>query len=121
MVALLGVMVTLMAGVFVYHLYRRVRRSNQQLREAIFHVAALEAMASKLSGEIELDEAYVGGRRKGKRGRSAAGKSVGFGLLERDGRVSHKVVEHVTADTLMTQIKTGTRTGSVYSTEAFRG
>nr|WP_326532394.1 GGDEF domain-containing protein [Rhodoferax sp.] len=34
MVALLGVVVTLMAGVFVYHLYRRVRRSNQKLREA---------------------------------------------------------------------------------------
>lgn len=34
MVALLGVVVTLMAGVFVFHLYQRVRRSNQQLREA---------------------------------------------------------------------------------------
>jgi transposase len=45
-----------------------------------------------------------GGRRKGKRGRGAAGKSVVFGLLERDGRVYTKVVENVIADNLMTLI-----------------
>ncbi|NGZ07840.1 MAG: hypothetical protein CV088_00410 [Nitrospira sp. LK70] len=44
-----------------------ISRVYQKLRAAIFHVAELEAMASKLSGEIELDEAYFGGRRKGKR------------------------------------------------------
>ena len=48
-----------------------VSRVYQKLREAIFHIAELEAMESKLSGEIELDEAYFGGRRKGKRGRGA--------------------------------------------------
>ena len=57
-----------------------ITRVYQKLREAIFHVAELEAMESKLSGEIELDEAYFGGRRKGKRGRGAAGKSIVFGL-----------------------------------------
>ena len=40
-----------------------------------------------LGGEVELDEAYFGGRRKGKRGRGAAGKVPVFGILERDGRV----------------------------------
>jgi len=98
-----------------------ISRVYQKLREAIFHVAELEAMASKLSGEIELDEAYFGGRRKGKRGRGAAGKSVVFGLLERDGRVYTKVVENVTADNLMTHIRAKTRKGSVYYTDAFKG
>ena len=53
----------------------------QRLREAIYYLAELEA--GKLKGEIELDEAYFGGKRKGQRGRGAAGKSVVFGLLER--------------------------------------
>ena len=36
-------------------------------------------------GEIEVDESYFGGRRKGKRGRSVAGKIPVFGLLNRGG------------------------------------
>jgi transposase len=98
-----------------------ISRVYQKLRTAVFHVAELEGMASKLSGESELDEAYFGGRRKGRRGRGAAGKSVVFGLLERDGRVYTKVVEHVSADTLMAHIQTTTRKDSVYYTDAFRG
>ena len=98
-----------------------ISRVYQRLRAAIFHVAELEAMESKLSGEIELDEAYFGGRRKGQRGRGAAGKSVVFGLLERDGRVYTKVVENVSAETLMTHIRANARKGSVYYTDAFKG
>lgn len=38
-------------------------------------------------GEIELDESYFGGIRKGKRGRGAGGKTAVFGLLKRNGKV----------------------------------
>ncbi len=38
-------------------------------------------------GEIEADESYFGGARKGKRGRGAAGKIAVFGLLKRNGKV----------------------------------
>jgi len=96
-----------------------ITRVYQRLREALFHVTELEA--GKLKGEIELDEAYFGGRRKGKRGRGARGKSIVFGLLERDGRVYTKVVENVTAEELMHHIRAKTRKGSVYYTDAFRG
>lgn len=65
--------------------YKAVKRIYDNLRLAI--VRACEREAGKMSGEIELDEAYFGGRRKGKRGRGAGGKSIVFGLLERDGRV----------------------------------
>ena len=98
--------------------YQAVTRVYQHLREAIYHVAELEA--GKLKGEIEIDEAYFGGRRKGKRGRGAAGKSIVFGLLERNGQVYTKVVEQVTADELMSHIKQHTRKGSVYYTDTFR-
>jgi transposase len=96
-----------------------ITRVYQRLREALFHLTELEA--GRLKGEIELDEAYFGGRRKGKRGRGAAGKSVVFGLLERDGKVYTKVVQSVTAEELMRHIKGHTRKGSVYYTDAFRG
>jgi transposase len=96
-----------------------VTRIYQRLREALYYLTELEG--GRLKGEIELDEAYFGGKRKGKRGRGAAGKSLVFGLLERDGRVYTKVVERITAEELMTHIKAKTRKGSVYYTDAFRG
>ena len=95
--------------------WKAVTRIYQRLREVLYHVTELEG--GKLKGEIELDEAYFGG----KRGRGAAGKSVVFGLLERDGRVYTQVVESVSADQLMRPIRAKTRTGSVYYTDAFRG
>jgi len=98
--------------------YQSVTRVYQRLREALYHVTELEG--GKLKGEIELDESYFGGRRKGKRGRGAGGKSIVFGLLERNGRVYTKVVEQVTAEELMAHIKKYTRKGSVYYTDTFR-
>ena len=98
--------------------YQAVSRVYQKLREALYHIAELEG--GKLKGEIEIDEAYFGGRRKGKRGRGAAGKSIVFGLLEREGRVYTKVVTNVTALELMAHIRLHTRKGSVYYTDTFR-
>ena len=98
--------------------YQSVTRVYHGVREAVYHVAELEA--GKLKGEIEIDEAYFGGRRKGRRGRGSSGKSIVFGLLERDGKVYTKVVEQVTADELMAHIRKHTRKGSVYYTDTFR-
>ncbi|MBD2782989.1 transposase, partial [Xenorhabdus szentirmaii] len=42
---------------------------------------------SWFEGEIEIDESYFGGRRKGQRGRGAADKVPVFGLLKRGGKV----------------------------------
>jgi transposase len=44
------------------------------------------------SGEIEFDESYFGGKRKGQRGRGAAGKVPVFGLLKRGGKVYTKII-----------------------------
>ena len=52
-------------------------------------------------GEIEVDESYFGGIRKGKRGRGAAGKVPFFGILKRGGRVYTKVIPDVRSSTLM--------------------
>jgi len=51
--------------------------------------------ADKLNGELELDESYFGGKRKGNRGRGANNKAIVFGILERKGKVYTKIVENV--------------------------
>lgn len=98
--------------------YKAVKRIYDNLRLRI--IGECEREAGKLSGEIELDEAYFGGRRKGQRGRGAGGKSVVFGLLERDGRVYTKVVDAVSKEVLMAVIQRRSRKGSVYYTDQFR-
>ena len=50
-------------------------------------ISETRAKASPLSGEVEVDESYFGGRRKGKRERRAAGKVPVFGILKRGGKV----------------------------------
>ena len=52
-------------------------------------------------GEIEIDESYFGGVRKGKRGRGAAGKVPVFGLLKRGGKVYAKVITNTKSTTLI--------------------
>ena len=56
-----------------------------RLREIIAYELEAESTAM-FGGEIEVDESYFGGRRKGKRGRGAAGKVRYFGYLSGAGR-----------------------------------
>lgn len=69
-----------------------------RLRQLICQAIEDEA---PLFGEIEVDESYFGGRRKGKRGRGAAGKVPVFGILKRGGRVYTKVIPDTRSTTLM--------------------
>src|SRR5882724_10590202 len=73
-----------------------------RLREVIYQASE---DSSPLSGEIEVDESYFGGRRKGKRGRGAAGKVPVFGLLKRGGKVYAVVIADAKAATLLPILK----------------
>lgn len=73
-----------------------------------------------LSGEIEMDESYFGGKRKGNRGRGAAGKIPVFGILERGGKVRVEVVQNVTGETLLTMAIKKVKRGSLIYTDKFR-
>ncbi len=74
-----------------------------------------------LRGEVEADEAYFGGRRKGKRGRGAAGKVPVFGILERRGVVHVEVVPNVQATTLLDLTVKKVRRGSIVYTDRSHG
>ena len=71
------------------------------------------------SGEIEVDESYFGGKRKGKRGRGAAGKVPVFGLLKRGGKVYTKIIPDAKATTLMPIMQERIMPDSVVYTDSF--
>lgn len=74
-----------------------------------------------LGGELEMDESYFGGRRKGKRGRGAANKVPVFGILERNGIVKVELIKDVTTETLLNMTVKTVRRGSIVYTDKFRG
>jgi hypothetical protein len=59
--------------------YKTAWRMGQQIRLLTAKADGFEMLVS----HVELDEAYVGGRRPGKRGRGAAGKTIVMGMAER--------------------------------------
>ena len=90
----------------------------QKLREIIAEQLAAETPF--LSGEIEVDESYFGGRRKGKRGRGAAGKVPVFGLLKRGGRVHTVMIEDTKSATLVGIIRQTVTPDSIVYTDCYR-
>jgi transposase len=66
---------------------------------------------------VELDETYVGGKAKGKRGRGAANKTPVFRAVERNGKLKTKVVLNVRKLTLMPLIKDMVADNSVIVTD----
>jgi transposase len=73
-----------------------------------------------LGGEVEVDESYFGGRRKGKRGRGAAGKVPVFGLLKRNGKVFTVIAPDAKANTLMPIIRQQVKPDSIVYTDTWK-
>jgi len=98
--------------------YPTALRAMDAIRNAIM---ANSQMPNELKGEVEADESYFGGKRKGKRGRGAAGKVPVFGIIERKGKVWVQPVEDVSADTLMAATVRKVRRGSIVYTDQWHG
>ena len=82
-------------------------------------IAEETAKASPFAGEIEVDESYFGGARKGKRGRGAAGKVPVFGLLKRGGKVYTVMIPNARTATLMPIMERMILPESVVYTDGF--
>lgn len=91
----------------------------QRLREIIELKQGLET-DNFLSGEVEVDESYFGGHRKGKRGRGSAGKIPVFGLLKRGGKVYTKIIPDAKASTLLPIIQQKVIPDSVVYSDSWR-
>lgn len=70
-----------------------------------------------LSSYVEIDEAYVGGKRPGKRGRSAAGKTIVMGFKERGGRLAMEIIPDVKMKTLREKTLVNIAPGATVSTD----
>ena len=91
-----------------------------RLREIIAYELEAESEAM-FGGEIEVDESYFGGKRKGKRGRGAAGKTPVFGLLKRGGKVYTKIIPDAASTTLMPIIERKVIPDSIVYSDCWRG
>lgn len=64
-------------------------------------IAAWCEAQSPFAGEVEVDESYFGPRRvRGKRGRGASGKTIVFGIFQRNGYVYTQIVPNCRRKTL---------------------
>jgi len=96
--------------------YKCAWRIGHQLR-LLMAARAESQTPSPMSGHIEADETYVGGRRPGVRGRGAKGKTVVFGILERGGTIKAQVVPDVKRKTLRPFIQATVAPGAIISTD----
>ena len=101
--------------------YKTCWRMGHKIRE---YMASLDGNGP-LDGDVEADETYIGGKRKGgKRGRGAPGKTVVFGMQDRDGEIIPQIVPNVRAITLKAIIKNHVLKGSTLHTDelpSYRG
>lgn len=91
----------------------------------LFYQRLRQLIASKqdsyvMSGEVEVDESYFGGVRKGKRGRGAGGKVPVFGLLKRGGKVYTAIISDAKASTLIPIIREKVQPDSIVYTDSFQ-
>ena len=83
----------------------------------------------KFTGDVEVDETYVGGKVKNmhqnkiekreKQGRGSVNKAIVVGLLERNGQVKTKVVKRASKKTLHGLIRENVETGANVYTDEF--
>lgn len=78
-----------------------------------------------LSGEIEIDETYIGGSEEGKRGRQTEDKAIVVVAAEKSGRGVGRIrlsrVADVSADSLTSFVQAAATPGSTIHTDGWRG
>src|SRR5688572_31497763 len=94
-------------------------------------VAMENKSLEKMSGPVEVDEAYFGGRvanmskekrkRKGLTGRGTVGKAVVMGILERGGNVRASIVSDTKGSTLVPAISENVKDGARVFTDSHAG
>ncbi len=95
--------------------YKCAWRIGHQIRKLM-----AENGSGGLFGCVEVDESYVGGKRPGKRGRGAEGKTIVFSMKERDGELKTQPVPNVKRRTLEPIIRENVREGTLIHTDELR-
>ena len=95
--------------------YKTAWRIGHKIREQM----EMSDFQGLLSGQVEADEAYIGGRSPGKRGRSR-GKTVVMGVKQRGGPIRARVVPDASTPSLRGMIEDTVERGSHVSTDEWR-
>jgi transposase len=98
--------------------YNTTFKIYTKLRQCIYKFVSKDDQI--LSGEVEMDESYFGGKRKGGRGRGAKNKIPVFGIIERNGKVKVEIVKDVSAETLLRETIKKVKRGSLIYTDKFK-
>jgi transposase-like protein len=95
---------------------------NRYLKEMRKKIASYCEKESPFGGEIEVDESYFGAKRvRGKRGRGSYGKTIVFGIFQRNGKVYTEVVPDCRRATLQAVIRGRVSLDSVIHSDGWRG
>ncbi len=107
-------------GMSAHQLHRELGityKSAWFMAHRIRYAMTQEPLSTMLTGTVEVDETYVGGKSKGKRGRGADKKTPVVALVERNGKVKSKPVKRVTAKELKGAIRENVTTESTIMTD----
>lgn len=72
-----------------------------------------------LSKTVEIDDTYIGGVKRGKRGRGAGGKTIVFGAIQREGNVRAEVTPNLKTATIMPMVHDTILFGSQIMSDEF--
>ncbi len=118
-------------GISSYEIHRSIGVTQKTAWFMLHRIrlAMQSGSIEKLSGNVEVDETFIGGKaknmHKAKReaiiqGRGSVGKTAVMGLLERKGRVLAKVIEKTDRETLHAEVKTNVEKGTNLFTDEWR-
>jgi transposase-like protein len=118
-------------GISSYEIHRSIGVTQKTAWFMLHRIrVAIEAGSfEKLSGEVEVDETFIGGKAKNMhkdkrerviKGRGSVGKTAVMGLLERKGNVRAKVIEKTDKETLHNEVKGNVEQGSNLFTDEWR-
>lgn len=97
--------------------YKTAYRIGMQIRKLIGSVDEFQA----LSGHVEIDETFVGGRIARTAGKPRDNKTIVMGMKERGGRMVTEIIPDTTQATLRKVVLENVAPASIVSTDEWRG
>jgi transposase-like protein len=110
-------------GISAHQIHRMLGvtyRSAWFMAHRLRYAMTAQPLAAKLKGTVEIDEGYIGGKRKGGRGRTPADggrKAAVAVLVERDGRVRAMPMERIDGGSMERAIRQHVEPGSKLMTD----
>ena len=98
---------------------KTINKILKQVRKNIAEFCEKESLFKK--GEVEMDESYFGARRiRGRRGRGSYGKTIVFGLKQREGKVYTQVIKNCSKNSIIPLINQRIGKSAIVYTDGFK-